>query len=29
MIFDQGDIVEVDFAPTKGHKPQKKRTHSS
>ena len=25
MIFDQGDIVEVDFDPTKGHEPQKKR----
>jgi len=25
MIFDQGDIVEVDFDPTKGHEPTKKR----
>ena len=25
MIFDQGDIVEIGFDPTKGHKPQKKR----
>ena len=25
MIFDQGDIVEVDFDPTRGHEPQKKR----
>lgn len=24
-IFDQGDIVEVDFDPTRGHEPQKKR----
>lgn len=25
MIFDQGDIVEVDFDPTRGHEPSKKR----
>lgn len=25
MIFDQGDIVEVDFDPTRGHEPQRKR----
>ena len=25
MVFDQGDIVEVDFDPTKGHEPAKKR----
>ena len=25
MIFDQGDIVEVDFDPTRGHEPMKKR----
>lgn len=24
-IFDQGDIVEVDFDPTRGHEPQKLR----
>lgn len=26
MIFDQGDIVEVGFDPTRGHEPQKTRT---
>lgn len=25
MVFDQGDIVEVDFDPTRGHEPQRKR----
>ena len=25
MIFEQGDIVEVDLDPTRGHEPQKKR----
>ena len=25
MIYSQGDIVEVDFDPTKGHEPQKRR----
>lgn len=25
MIFDQGDIVEVDFDPTRGHEPAKTR----
>lgn len=25
MIYDQGDIIEVDFDPTKGHEPAKKR----
>ncbi len=25
MIFDQGDIIEVDFDPTRGHEPSKKR----
>jgi mRNA interferase MazF len=25
MIFQQGDIVHVDFGPTKGHEPQKPR----
>lgn len=25
MVFDQGDIIEVDFDPTKGREPQKKR----
>lgn len=25
MIFDQGDIIEVDFDPTKGHEPRFKR----
>ena len=25
MIFDQGDIVEVDFDPTRGHEPAKRR----
>lgn len=24
-VFDQGDIVEVDFDPTRGHEPQKRR----
>jgi mRNA interferase MazF len=25
MIFEQGDIVEVNFDPSSGHEPQKKR----
>ena len=25
MHFDQGDIIEVDFDPTLGHEPQKRR----
>lgn len=25
MVFDQGDIVELDFDSTKGHEPQKRR----
>lgn len=25
MIYEQGDIIEVDFDPTKGHEPSKKR----
>ncbi len=25
MIYDQGDIIEVDFDPTLGHEPSKKR----
>ena len=25
MIFDQGDIIEVDFNPTRGHEPANKR----
>jgi len=25
MVFEQGDIVEVDFDPTLGHEPQKER----
>lgn len=25
MIFSQGDIIEVDFDPTRGHEPQKMR----
>jgi mRNA interferase MazF len=25
MVFEQGDIIEVDFDPTRGHEPQKKR----
>lgn len=25
MICDQGDIIEVDFDPTRGHEPQKRR----
>ena len=25
MIYEQGDIVEVDFSPTVGHEPSKKR----
>lgn len=25
MIYDQGDIIEVDFDPTKGHEPAKRR----
>jgi mRNA interferase MazF len=25
MIFEQGDIITVDFDPTKGHEPQKTR----
>lgn len=25
MVFNQGDIVEVDFDPTRGHEPQKRR----
>jgi mRNA interferase MazF len=25
MIFEQGDIITVDFDPTKGHEPQKLR----
>lgn len=25
MIYDQGDIIEVDFDPTRGHEPSKKR----
>ena len=25
MVFEQGDIIVVDFDPTKGHEPQKRR----
>ena len=25
MIYEQGDIIEVDFDPTRGHEPAKKR----
>jgi len=25
MVLEQGDIIEVDFSPTRGHGPQKKR----
>ena len=25
MIYEQGDIVEVDFSPTRGHEPANKR----
>ncbi len=25
MIYDQGDIIEVNFDPTRGHEPSKKR----
>lgn len=25
MVFEQGDLVEVNFDPTKGHEPQKRR----
>lgn len=25
MVFEQRDIIEVDFDPTRGHEPQKKR----
>lgn len=25
MVYDQGDIIEVDFDPTRGHEPQKLR----
>jgi mRNA interferase MazF len=25
MLFEQGDIVEVNFDPTRGHEPRKKR----